>query len=64
MTQRELDRAVANATGETIAEIQHRGFDVLLVRPAEPEDRIVDWDALELQRNVAVVEQRQQPAFS
>jgi len=29
MTQRELDRAVARATGETVAEIRRRGFSLL-----------------------------------
>lgn len=64
MTQQELDRAVADATGETLAEIQHRGFEILLVKPAEPEDLIVDWDDLELQRNIPIVEQRSCPAFA
>jgi hypothetical protein len=64
MTQRELERAVANATGESLAEIQHRGFQTLFVKPPEPEDMIVDWDELQLQRNVALVEQPYCPAFA
>ena len=61
MTQRELNRAVAQATGETVAEINHRGFVPLTDIPFErdPEDCIIDWDEAELLRNVALVEQRQ-----
>jgi len=29
MTQRELEQAVARATGETLMEIRHRGFSLL-----------------------------------
>ena len=61
MTQAELDRAVARATGETVAEVGRRGFQPLSFDPVEPdpEDYIIDWDQLELNRNVAAVEQRQ-----
>jgi len=53
MTQAELNRAVAMATGETVAEVKHRGFslaDVPLVEdgPTDEElSRYLDWDALE-----------------
>jgi hypothetical protein len=58
MTQRELHRAVALATGESLAEIARRGFQPWLPESEslDPEDRIVDWEALELQRNVAVID--------
>ena len=64
MTQNELDNLVANATGEDLAEIRHRGFSL-----CEPLDldgdsvrvelppQTVDWDEVELHRNVALVEQ-------
>ena len=56
MTQAELDRQVADKTGETVAEIQRRGFS--LVDVGEPESdrepidigRHVDWDEQEAQR--------------
>ena len=68
MTQHELNQLVADATGESVSEIQHRGFglaDPLDVEfdPAPydaPHDELVqyiDWDSVELRRNVALVEQ-------
>jgi hypothetical protein len=57
MNQSEINRAVAQATGETVREIRRRGFS--LVNPdevgfdTEPDDRppqIVDWDSLAGQR--------------
>ena len=61
MTQHELNNAVSRATGESVSEIASRGFVPLTTFPHErdPEDLIVDWDQLELDRNVAVVEQPQ-----
>ena len=56
MTQAELNREVARATGETVSEIGRRGFQPLVWEP-EPEDLIVNWDALQLMNNVALVEQ-------
>ena len=66
MTQDTLDRAVAQATGEDLNEIRRRGFN--LADPGEvefdpePEDllpEMIDWDQYDLDRNVAIVEQRQ-----
>ncbi|MGO9110056.1 MAG: hypothetical protein ACLP9L_12560 [Thermoguttaceae bacterium] len=53
MTQSQLDRAVARATGESLSIIRRIGFS--FVDPAEPCDalpkpRIVNWDRLDLQR--------------
>ena len=56
MQQRDLDRAVARATGETVSTIKQRGF--LLADQSnrsdteEPdyEPHIVDWDELDVQR--------------
>ena len=42
MTQRELERELANMTGESIATIRSRGFG--LVEPPELEPLVVDWD--------------------
>jgi hypothetical protein len=53
MTQRELDRAVARATGDDLTEIRRLGFSVperqvsvLDPHPVWPPQTI-DWDALE-----------------
>ena len=56
MTQAELTREVARATGESVAEIRHMGFSI--ADPDEPRfdpeadafNRYVDWDALDLER--------------
>jgi hypothetical protein len=49
MTQWELDREVATATGESLAEIRQQGFSLadLLERDREPEPRgplVLNWD--------------------
>lgn len=61
MKQSELNRAVAKATGENLRIISRLGFslaDPLLVEydpePCDVEDMIVDWDRLDLERNVPV----------
>ena len=57
MVQSQLDRLVADATGEDVYEIQRRGFS--LADPTEtnfdPEPdcrspQIIDWDDLDFQR--------------
>jgi hypothetical protein len=56
MTQRELDRAVACATGEDVTEIRRRGFSMLAPgakfdpEPLDLPPQVVDWDELERQR--------------
>ncbi len=59
MRQADLDRAVARATGETIATIKRLG--VLLDDPVAETDEphaevcdamVIDWDALQSQRHV------------
>ena len=64
MTQNELNQLVADATGEDIDEIQHRGFSLAdpfdIDFDPEPHDlppQIVDWDEVDLHRNVAVFAQ-------
>lgn len=54
MKQRDLDRAVAHATGESIAEIAHMGFSPLTPVPFEREPLVLDWDEVYLKRNVPV----------
>mgnify|MGYP006969462699 CR=1 FL=1 len=56
LSQNDLNRAVARATGETVSEIARRGFQPLELEPSEPEDVIVDWDQVELDRHVSVVD--------
>ena len=62
MTQSELNRAVAAATGETVFTISELGFSIadpdtvnFDPEPSEIEDQIVDWDALDAQRNTPLV---------
>ena len=54
MNQSELNRAVAEATGETVGTISDRGFVVLTPQPVEVEpDReplVVDWDEIDRRR--------------
>ena len=54
MTQSELNRAVSQATGEDVDEIQQRGFslvgvflgDVFELDSADmPDPQVVDWDS-------------------
>ncbi|MCR9116146.1 MAG: hypothetical protein NXI22_04255 [bacterium] len=64
MTQQELEREVANATGEALSEIRSRGFSIAdpneVCFDPEPFDlppQVVDWDADALNRNVALIDQ-------
>ena len=63
MTQNQIDCLVAEATGEDLREIQRHGFtmadpDIVNFDP-EPylPPQIIDWDEVELGRNVALVDQ-------
>lgn len=58
MTQRQLERLVAAATGESVAEIRRRGFGRVEIVGAEAEtaggedlDRFADWDAIDAARH-------------
>jgi hypothetical protein len=53
MTQEDLDREVAEATGESLSTIRHRGFSIVNLEDADfdPEPNIlpaqfIDWDEL------------------
>ncbi|MHB1038186.1 MAG: hypothetical protein ACYC35_26410 [Pirellulales bacterium] len=50
MTQAELNRAVARATGESVNTISNLGFVPLTGRPIEREPMGVDWDDLDAGR--------------
>ena len=60
MTPQELDRAVARATGEDVREIRRRGFGIAdpLETDFDPAPdyslKAIDWDDVDLQRNVSV----------
>lgn len=49
MTQRDLNRAVARATGESVDTIEHMGFGPLdgstSESPGDLEPNTIDWDA-------------------
>ena len=45
MTQRDLNRAVARATGESLLTIARLGFVPLGNTPVEREPLVVDWDS-------------------
>ena len=55
MTQAEMERELAEMTGESVGTIRRRGFQ--LVEPPVVYPRIVDWDRLHEDR-VAVLPQR------
>ena len=52
MTQAELNRQVARATGESIDTIAHMGFVILTSGPFEREPLTVDWDQLDADQAV------------
>jgi hypothetical protein len=62
MYQKQLNQLVADATGEDLHEIRHRGFSLMDPFDSnfdpEPDDlppQRIDWDELDLQRHVAFV---------
>ena len=52
MTQNDLNRAVAYATGETVRTIADLGFVPLTHGPVEREPQTVDWDEADAERPV------------
>ena len=44
MTNAQMERELARATGESLAKIRRRGFQ--LVEPPELEPFMIDWDAI------------------
>ena len=57
MTQNELNRAVSQATGETVTTIAQLGFgiaDPVIVdhdpEPSDILDKFLDWDAVDAER--------------
>jgi hypothetical protein len=70
MRQADLDRAVAHATGESVATVKRFGF--ILDEPFPESDdlddfgpHVIDWDEIESQRYAAVSgEQHHAPTFA
>jgi hypothetical protein len=61
MTQQDrLNRAVAEATGESVATVMQMGFVPLRHVPFErdPDDLSLDWDELDADRRVNVFRRR------
>ncbi len=58
MTQIELEREVANRTGESLRTVHRRGFN--LVEPDYPPPQVVDWDKLDRVRYGADTDARRQ----
>ena len=53
MTQAEINRQVARATGETVRTIAERGFAILSDTPDDQCDHqplVVDWDQVDAKR--------------
>ncbi len=59
MTQNELNRAVARATGESVSLISSMGFVPLSDTPHEREPQTVDWDKTQQNRRVSLQPRRQ-----
>ena len=60
MKQNDINQAVAKATGESVSEVSHRGFQLIDTSDTGPDDReldqYLDWDAIESSRPLASVE--------
>lgn len=48
MTQRQLERELSRATGESISTIRNLGFH--LVEPPDLEPLVIDWDEVQAER--------------
>jgi hypothetical protein len=64
MTQNELNRAVARATGEPVSLISSMGFVPLTDAPQECEPQTVDWDEIQQSRRITLQPRRKRPAFT
>ena len=63
MTQNEINRAVARATGESVTVISSMGFVPLTRVPQEREPMTVDWDETQQTRWISFQPRRKRPAF-
>ena len=69
MTQSQINRAVALATGESIRTVSRLGFSLAepdaveaASEPIDIEDLIIDWDQLERDREAASLHLSRRPA--
>jgi hypothetical protein len=53
MTQSELNRQIARATGESISTISRLGFVPLAETASEPEPNTLDWDDADQSRHLS-----------
>ncbi len=53
MTQSDLNREIARATGESVMTIARMGFVPLTETPYEPELRHIDWDDADRSRHLS-----------
>jgi hypothetical protein len=64
MTQNEINRAVARATGESVSVIASMGFVPLTETIHEREPRSIDWDRHEQHRSLCMQPRRRRPALN
>lgn len=64
MTQAQLDRAVARATGESLHTVNAMGFGPLAGNSVEQEPQTVDWDELDTQRYSVFPQRMRQTALA
>lgn len=66
MTQRDLNRSVAQVTGEDVCTIEARGFGVFDPALAGDDDDlpVVDWDGLELRRTALFPDRQRRHAVA
>jgi hypothetical protein len=65
MTQRDLNREVAAATGETVSTIERLGFVPLTPLPVEREPLVIDWDEqTDFREPVTRTRRKRQPAIA
>ena len=58
MNQRELNREIAKATGESVSTISQIGFIQLTGQPYEREPLTIDWDEADSNRNFTIMPRR------
>jgi hypothetical protein len=61
MTQADINRQVAQATGEDVRTIAQRGFSMVEDHVVDREPLVVDWDHVQAQRSVRVFDQPDRP---
>ena len=57
MNQRDLNREISRATGESVSTIAGMGFVELRPIPFEHDPQTIDWDEHDAERNESVIPQ-------